>query len=516
MNARRLTYIALLLGTAIIALIAVQLYWIKNAYDMRERELDRHTRDILASTASAIEKNVTCFELFAKIRIRPQEGVYLARQPWQEKPGFVGHPDSVSMYYLYRDDTLLNFPSLKFSEPATADVLLKFEYHLDDTLPQPARSASLANLNAQNFRDQMQDSRPIMKRIDTAMLDSMLMAGFTEAGVHEKYHYGIIQAERDSVEFASAGSNKKKLLKSSLYTRLFNDKYFNKPYRLALYFENKNELVLGSLWLMLLVSALIIMLLIYAFYFAMRTIQRQKKLSDMKTDFINNMTHEFKTPITNIALAVETLSEDTTKAFSERDSHIMRIIGEENTRLKENVERILQIAVVDKDEVKLKPEDIELHMLIGKVVKNFELQTEHRCGKISCDLKARSYTIHADETHLLNVLYNLVDNAIKYSGQCPEVLIKTENVRNGIRISVEDKGIGMSQEIQKKIFDKFFRAQTGNIHDVKGFGLGLSYVKSIIEAHKGAIQVASEPGKGSRFDVYIPFNYMEAKNLAEA
>jgi two-component system phosphate regulon sensor histidine kinase PhoR len=233
---------------------------------------------------------------------------------------------------------------------------------------------------------------------------------------------------------------------------------------------------------------------------------RQKKISEMKSDFLNNMTHEFKTPIATISLAADTITNP--KVINDESSirHFISMIKKENSRMNKKVETILQIASLDKKEIDFKFENISLHNVIERAVETIDILVQQRNGKIHLNLDAINPVIFGDEEHLLNLINNLLDNAIKYSPESPDITVTTNNNEKGIIMSVEDKGIGMSKNVQSRIFERFYRQTAGNVHDVKGFGLGLNYSRAIIEAHRGNVIVASEPGKGSRFDVFLPFN----------
>ncbi|HTF03110.1 MAG TPA: HAMP domain-containing sensor histidine kinase, partial [Bacteroidia bacterium] len=248
-----------------------------------------------------------------------------------------------------------------------------------------------------------------------------------------------------------------------------------------------------------------IIFILVLFYYSISTIFRQKKLSEIKNDFISNMTHELKTPISTISLACEVLGDDTIEKSRERTDRYLGMIKEENKRLSVLVENVLQTAILDKGNFKLKPTPLDIHEMIRNVVANVQLAVDKREGEISADLRAQKTIIEADRTHVQNVIYNLVDNAIKYSPENPSIRIFTCDFMDAIEICVQDNGIGIARDNQKKIFEKLYRVPTGNIHDVKGFGLGLSYVKAIIEKHGGSVWVESEPGKGSRFYVRLPY-----------
>ena len=225
----------------------------------------------------------------------------------------------------------------------------------------------------------------------------------------------------------------------------------------------------------------------------------------MKNDFINNMTHEFKTPISTISLACEALGDNDVIRSGDLSGNYINIIREENKRLAGMAEKILQTAVLEKGQLKIKKEKIDLHSVITEVIKNIRIQVEIKDGVLIKNFSASRSFLEGDKVHLTNLVYNLLDNANKYSPRKPVIRISTENSSGGIIMTIEDNGIGISKTDQKKIFEKLYRVPTGNIHEVRGFGLGLSYVKAIVEEHNGKISLESEVGKGSTFKVYLPF-----------
>lgn len=246
------------------------------------------------------------------------------------------------------------------------------------------------------------------------------------------------------------------------------------------------------------------LIILAAFFITIRTLLAQKKLSEIKSDFINNMTHEFKTPLATISLAVDALKNEKVQQDKEKMQYFSGIIKEENKRMNKHVETILQAALMDKQELKLNFKPLHAHEIISRVVDNFRLQLEDKNGKIELVLNAKEDLINADEVHFTNLVSNLIDNAIKYSRENLYIKVYTHCTHKFFIFRVEDNGIGMSKESVKRIFEKFYRAHTGNIHNVKGFGLGMSYVKTVVDAHKGRIKVDSTLGKGSVFTVEIP------------
>lgn len=270
-------------------------------------------------------------------------------------------------------------------------------------------------------------------------------------------------------------------------------------------FPNVENFLLESMSWMITGSVLFTLVICTAFFITVRTMLRQKKLSEIKSDFINNMTHEFKTPLATISLAVDALKNDKVWRSKEKMDYFSSIIKDENKRMNKQVETILQAALLDKQEVQLNMKPQHVHEVINRVMDNFRLQMEYKNGKAELNAGATKDVIEADEVHFTNLLSNLIDNAIKYSKDSGlHIRVCTQNTGNAIRIKIEDNGIGMTKETVNRIFEKFYRAHTGNLHNVKGFGLGLSYVKTMVEAQKGKIKVESAPGKGSTFTLEFP------------
>lgn len=267
-------------------------------------------------------------------------------------------------------------------------------------------------------------------------------------------------------------------------------------------FPNKDLTVVGDLGVWIFSACTFLLILVLA-GFAIIDLSKQKKLAEVKADFINNMTHELQTPIANISLASEVLRKGSTKFSSEKSAHYADIIYQESQRLKFQVEQVLQAAMMEKGEIEWKKREVNLNSIIEKVVKIFQVRVQDRQGKINARLDASRPLILGDQLHLANILYSLLDNADKYSPNSPEITVSTRNSDNGILVSVADKGIGISKEVQQYIFEKFYRAASGDVHDVKGFGLGLTYVREVMNAHEGRVSVFSEVNHGSVFELYF-------------
>lgn len=362
---------------------------------------------------------------------------------------------------------------------------------------------------------QLVDSKPLAERIPLDLLSNWLQEEFDNQGIRAARQFGVYSKTRNSFVIVNGYfvvEDRSPQVSQGNAATLFNSKYrvalfqqdIESPGYLSLYFPNRTRLVLGSVIPTLLLSVLFSGIILVCFWYTIRIIYRQKKLSEMKTDFINNMTHEFKTPIATISLATDSITSPMIIGTPDKIKRFVDIIRQENRRMNSQVERVLQMALIDKKDFQLNLEELNVHDVIQGAVDNFSLQIEKREGTLTTHLDAERPLVEGDATHITSVIHNLLDNANKYSPEKPQVTISTRNVSMGVEITVTDKGVGISKEARKNIFDKFYRVPTGNIHDVKGFGLGLSYVKAIITAHKGLIDVKSEAGKGSSFIITLP------------
>jgi two-component system, OmpR family, phosphate regulon sensor histidine kinase PhoR len=346
---------------------------------------------------------------------------------------------------------------------------------------------------------------PYESFITPSQLDSLISQELNIRGIDTRFEFGIYQQDSSIFKIEKSSDFRKELIEKSYASPLFQNDFFSSPQYLLIYFPHEKEFLLTELWGMLLVSIILIIAIVYSFTYTITTIFRQKKLSEVKNDFINNMTHEFKTPISTISLACEALGDRDIRQSGEFTENYINMIREENKRLGMMAEKILQTAVIDKGQMKMTREKIDLHDVISEVVKNIRIQVEIKDGVILKNFMASNPVLEGDKVHLTNLVYNLLDNANKYSPKKPVIRISTENTSSGILLTIEDKGMGISKSEQKKIFEKLYRVPTGNIHEVRGFGLGLSYVKATVDEHKGKISLESEVNKGSTFKVFLPF-----------
>jgi two-component system phosphate regulon sensor histidine kinase PhoR len=366
--------------------------------------------------------------------------------------------------------------------------------------------------------------KKLENRIKPDYLDQILREELARRGINNRvssyrYHYGVYGFENASFVILDGKKfdyekKKEQILPEYVHTGAENTAYRVNifpgerpvPGELSIYFPNKNAIILRSLGKTLLATLFFSGVILLCFAYTLYIIVTQKKLSEMKTDFINNMTHEFKTPIATISLAADSLNNPSVIKNEEKILRFSRIIKQENIRMHKQVEKVLQIALLDKKDFNLKWVSVNMHETILTAIENISLQVENREGSVKGFLNASEAVIKGDQTHLANIINNLLENANKYSPKKPHITVFTRNVDRGLEIMVKDEGIGLSREVRKFIFDKFYRVPTGNLHNVKGFGLGLSYVKTMVEAHKGSITVRSELGKGSSFILFFPFS----------
>jgi two-component system, OmpR family, phosphate regulon sensor histidine kinase PhoR len=366
------------------------------------------------------------------------------------------------------------------------------------------RSGEFKNISDQMISEIYQWEKTL--ELDNNEISSTLKRTLAFSGIETLYEFAII---KNGVvqEGTFKKMQKNDFLKSKYKVRLFPDNIIRQDLILSVVFPERTNYVLGSMALLLGASMIFSLFILATFALSLYFIIRQKKVSEMKSDFINNMTHEFKTPIATISLAADTITNP--KVISDENSvrHFIGMIKKENSRMNKKVETILQIASLDKKEIEFKFENLSLHTIIDHAVDTIDIQVQQRNGKINLKLNAGNPVVYGDIEHLTNLVNNFLDNAIKYSPEAPDITVSTKNNERGIILTVEDKGIGMTKAVQSKIFERFYRQSSGNVHDVKGFGLGLNYARAIIDAHKGNINVFSEPGKGSLFEIFLPFNW---------
>ena len=335
-------------------------------------------------------------------------------------------------------------------------------------------------------------------------LDSIIKQEFLKRNININYDYTILKSDDFDIILGNTVSNSDSINQpttTEIACKTRVDSTENLDFKIRI--NNKTTHLINSMGIWM-YSSLSLLFILAVFTFIMISIIKGKRLSELKKDFVNNMTHELKTPITNISVASDAIRNKSIQMDKEKLKKYADIIYNENVRLHNLVDKVLQVSAIEKDDESLTYEEIDIHKIIKNVLVSFEPLLQQKEGHINSKLKADSFILYADKTHLSNVIYNLVENAIKYSDTNPEITINTNNTSNGINITVSDKGIGIKKEDQQHIFEKFFRAETGNLHNTKGHGIGLSYVKLIVEKHLGKLTFKSKLKKGSTFNIYLP------------
>jgi two-component system, OmpR family, phosphate regulon sensor histidine kinase PhoR len=342
--------------------------------------------------------------------------------------------------------------------------------------------------------------------VNPNLLEPLLIKEFEQQDIYEPFEYGVYDCFTDSIIFDKYVDLSNKLIRDQKSQRL-EEKWEHDGYYFGVYFPHKTFKKLepsAEVSYSLLISSSIIILVIAVLAYVINIIVKQKRLSEVKTDFINNMTHELKTPISTIALSSDFLAKAKDETSIDKIHHYAQIIKTENKRLENQVERVLQLAKLDKEKIELKLSSINIADLVKEVFSIFELTVKNRGGALQFINSAEDVVLEADRLHITNVIYNLLDNANKYTTQTPQIKVLLSNKNGGLLIEVSDNGKGLSDVEKKQVFEKFYRASTGNVHDVKGFGLGLFYVKTIVKAHGGKVGAESTEGMGSTFWLWIP------------
>jgi two-component system, OmpR family, phosphate regulon sensor histidine kinase PhoR len=342
----------------------------------------------------------------------------------------------------------------------------------------------------------------VNSELDASLVEYLVRTEFEKRNLIVDFEYGVFDCSSERMLYGDYVPLKS--AKDQITSKKF-PQWANKGYHFGVQFPNREAHLLNQMGIWSF-SSLVLLVVIVFFAYTLWVILKQKRLSEIQKDFINNMTHEFKTPISTIAVSTEVLKNPDIINHPDRLRSYTSLIEKENLRLKQHVERVLQMAQLDKEDVGYKKEPLDIHQLLQDAIYHTSVVLSEKTGSIQLETKAEKHRLLGDKLHLTNVFSNLLENAIKYCQDCAQITIRTVNQNNGIIVEVVDNGIGISPENHKRIFQKFYRVSTGNVHDVKGFGLGLSYAKTVVEGHGGHIAVQSEYGKGSTFRIELPFD----------
>ncbi len=493
MNKNLLLFTSILLFLGLFGVGVVQIFWLKDAINSREQEFDKAVFDAMNDVSTKIE-DLSFHPLLSQMmqtnKVHTNENGELVIEMYNSygsDNGLTYSTDNAPGLSAQGENKLLS--SRAYGQRPSADYYPPELQHMQDFMAH-----------------QVASMQPITELLDTAKLNEIILAALSTHGIKTSMYFGVTEYDPDNFVLLSKNAPLTELLRTPYVVGLFKRSMFDDSKMLRLYLPDRKKYLYSSMSPMMLSSSVFFLMVVAAFILSFQIIFRQKKLSDMKTDFINNMTHELKTPIATISIASEMLKDNIISESSENRSKYAGIIFDENKRLYNHVEQVLQIARLEKGELQLNMEDRDIHSMIETAASRFNLILEELNGTIELNLNAHHPVIKVDEMHFNNVLNNLIDNAIKYNKKEPMVRINTSNYNSGIQIEVQDNGVGLSKDDQQKIFEQFYRVAKGNVHDTKGFGLGLSYVKSIVDKHNGKIWVESKLKEGSKFIIQLPYS----------
>jgi two-component system, OmpR family, phosphate regulon sensor histidine kinase PhoR len=476
MNKKIIWIVSVCMGLAMTALILMQAFWLKNAWLVKEKQFDQ----LISRSLIDIERRIERHEVTDLI-MRENE-----RQARDTSSFNLTVPGKI------------NGPAIQKNQKSNKDVKT-----------DPGRKQQTYDWvkNRREFVNRviagmLYKSAEIEKRISPEILEQIIHEVIKENGIDLHYEYAVV---RSNNEIAFGSKNYSPAEEAEYYkVQLFPEDVINNSNSLSIYFPSKQNFLYRSLSYLAVSSLLLTLAIVASFGVTIVVMHRQKRLSEIRNDFVSNMTHELKTPISTISLASQMLGDKSIPPEIKNTEQISKIIAEECRRLGSQVEKVLQTAVFDKGKLRLRLVEVDMHEVISSVIENFSIQVKNRNGRISVALNAENFILHIDQVHITNVLSNLLDNAIKYCDRDPEIHLETSNKGEFFLILVRDNGIGISKADQKRVFEKFYRVPTGNVHTVKGFGLGLSYVKMIIEEHHGYVDLDSELYAGSTFKIYLP------------
>ncbi|MDE5987671.1 MAG: HAMP domain-containing histidine kinase [Prevotella sp.] len=493
MKKKTIWIIATIMGVSFLGLIYIQVKYVKEMVNMKKEQFDESVNRALYQASRNLELNETLRYLEKDINEIERKSRHDSLSPGTQFSSFelktiTTKPSQMPKAMILRND---NGNVSQASKSIQEIVRNRYVYQkalLDEVVYSLLYSAS---------------DKPLRERINFKLLDQDLKAELMNNGINILYHFSV--TTQDGREVYRCSDYTDEGVENSYSQILFRNNPQQKMGVVHIHFPNMGSYIFSSVRFM--IPALVFScVLLVTFIFTIFIIFRQKKLTEIKNDFINNMTHELKTPISSISLAAQMLGDEAITKSPQMMSHLGRVIHDESKRLRFLVEKVLQMSMFDRQKAIFKPKELDLNELVENAAQSFQLRVEHTGGKIYTEIEAIDSALFVDEIHFTNAIFNLMDNAVKYSkpDQPLNIYIRTWNDDSHLYLSIRDTGIGMKKEVLRKIWDKFYRAHTGNRHDVKGFGLGLAYVKKIVELHKGKISVESVCGEGTTFTIQLP------------
>lgn len=491
---------AIVMAFSFLGLLFVQIMYMENIIKMRNEQFSEIVKRSIYGVTAKLEIDETKYFLEQDLN-NLEASVLGNRQNSKEFEYSIASPDGTLKYKIQG-----NWESVKVEPKNDANLTdLNDRYkNMQETLKgQYLYQKGLLNEVILNILSKS-SNRPIFERADSSVVNEYLKDELENNGINLNYEFAVVDRNGNSY-YQSNGYNVD--TNHDVYSQvLFPNDPVNKMSYLKIYFPKKSDYIFSSISFMIPSFAFTFILLV-VFLFTIIVAFRQKKLSEMKNDFINNMTHEFKTPISTISLAAQMLNDDSVRKSPNMLQHICGVINDETKRLRFQVEKVLQMSLLDKQNATLRLQEVDTNLVISSVIHTHKIKVEKYGGTITAELNAEDSIINVDEMHFTNVIFNLLDNALKYRKEDvpPQLSISTRNIGDEkIEIVISDNGIGIKKEDIKKIFEKFYRVSTGNRHDVKGFGLGLAYVHKLITQFKGSIHVESELNVGSKFIILLP------------
>lgn len=516
MNKKLFTLLIALMTLSLLGIIFVQGYWIANSYKNKEEQFTLNVRQVLINVSKNIQLKET--EYYYDIYSGLIDTIEIPNQERFSELIYTITNNRNNETYIFSDGILeedyklstsfldLEIDSIQFRKLTNRKITTKITSGIDGGINIETKKELFKRLKDYE-RNQFENAfrnisvkTPIHKRVTGKIIEELVSKELTERGLSSSFEYAVYSKDLAT----KIRSRNFQLNPESTYgVPLFVNDEFRTSYQLYVNFSEKEKFVLSSVLGIAVLSLVFTSFIIFTYASALRQLLKQRQISQIKTDFINNMTHEFKTPIATINLALDALKNPKVEGDKDFIDRYYKIIRDENRRMHVQVENVLRISQLERNQLDFKKEIVDLNDIIEDAITHVSLIVENKGGYIKTQLDAIKTSIFASDTHLSNVIVNIFDNAIKYSNEAPKIDVYTENVKDSINLYIKDQGIGMSKSVQKKIFEKFYREHMGDIHNVKGHGLGLSYVKRILDDHNAQINVKSEKGKGSTFIIKL-------------
>lgn len=519
MNKKLFLFLVVLMSLSLIGIIFVQGYWIKTTVDDKEEQFSYNAKQVLINVSKELQ-NEELENFWFEFNRGDSATVALNEvtmlKHFQIESNKFGSTTDIMSEGIVEEDYKASSDFLVSARDSTEFVqalnksissLFKKEDAQGKELSTEAKIGQLMGMSEmqrnllRSYISEFTSKIPIHRRISESKIESLLARELKNYNLETGFEYAVYS---NSLGTKVQSDNFKVDHPATYSVPLFVNALGISEYQLLVNFTGKKKVVLSAVTLMAALSIIFTLIIVIAYSSALSQLIKQRQISQIKTDFINNMTHEFKTPIATINLALDAIKNPKVINDQEKVNRYLQMIRDENKRMNAQVENVLQISKLDKNELDLKKERLHLHDVVDEAITHVQLIVEDRNGYIKTHFGALKSSVLANEDHLTNVVINILDNAVKYSPEEPRIDIFTENVRNYIVMKVRDQGSGMSRAVQKKIFEKFYREHTGDIHNVKGHGLGLAYTKRILDDHHGTISVESEKGKGSIFIIKLP------------